>query len=593
MRKLYLLPLLAVLTSSAWAQGCTSTATIAPPTVAPFSGQTGAGTIVANPEPANYATTGCFGTNNPIGRVSDSNTSGNLCIAQGSDCPSQHTSSEIVDPGDGEDRNWSNDETQFLTYNNNRAIHVWNFDAPTMIATGCFTHFTGAGPAVPWYGGAVYSGLTSKKIYAFSNAAGNATGTVLSSYATTGTCPLALSGKGPTVIDFTAANGVPNTYVNLAEPLAVNNADTIFGVALSNSVTQNTAVYAATWKSGSGFSTYNTSTSTVAGDWGSTGAMFCQNCPGHPIDPGHYTIHNMKMSGDGLWAVITPGGGSCSTTCFFGSGEYVWQVGTTNIYQWITNQSGHYVTGFTGAADEDNSPYFFWHPHGTSTDTQFPTTGNYCGNNLPSVVQDSHPSWWWNSGADQEPFLLTTSPGNTNPVYSGCGVAELMLLYSPANVAKSGQLRRLAHNYVATVEFQGAYGLAEISPLGHFVLFTSPMANSTTHIGQLGDTSGAYPCTVIANCSSHVFVVGMGALPTPAPVPAIFAQSPQGPLTGCQTPSAGKNTLCSGQDGWYASAGAGALARLSVVGPVAVPPTITCSGETVSAKGWIVLNGCH
>jgi len=488
--------------------GSSSVATIPPPIVAPFSGRTGAGTVVLNPEPSNYSTYGAFGLNNPMAEVSDSNSSSNLCVAQGdaTGCPLQANYSEFIDPGDGEDRNWSNDESQFLTYNAGAAVHIWNFNTSTMIATPCFTQRTAAGNLVPWFGGAIYSGLTAKKVYSFSNPAGTAVGTVMSSYPTTGSCPLSLSGKGPTVYDFaSSANGVPSSYVNLCEAPVVNNADTIFGGCFSNSGTQNTAIYVAFYKVGSGITAWNTSTGAITADWGSTGAAVCQNCPGHPISPGQFTIHNLKIDPTGTWAVVTPA--TCTSTCFYGAGEYIWQIGTLNVYEMVGGNSGHWVAGYTGIVNEDNTPYHDWRTWGSSTFSTFPAATTYCGSNPPSVALDDHPSWWWNSGADQEPFLVSTSSGSSNAVYSGCGVDEIMLMYSPANIANSGRLIRIAHNYAAPVEFQGEYALAEISPLGHFALFTSPMANSSTGMGQLGDTSGNATCTVIANCASQVFVV--------------------------------------------------------------------------------------
>lgn len=94
-------------------------------------------------------------------------------------------------------------------------------------------------------------------------------------------------------------------------------------------------------------------------------------------------------------------------------------------------------------------------------------------------------------------------------------------------------------------------------------------------------------------------------------------QSAQGPLTGCQTPTAGTNTLCSGPDGWYAAAEAGTLTKIGAIGPAGAPgavgatgaigpigpqgpagpagtilATLTCNVST-PATGGIMLSGCH
>jgi len=65
-----------------------------------------------------------------------------------------------------------------------------------------------------------------------------------------------------------------------------------------------------------------------------------------------------------------------------------------------------------------------------------------------------------------------------------------------------------------TAQFAPTWQLMYISQTGNFFVYTSTMANSS-FIGQLGDTSGNYPCTVAANCRSDVFIgTASSTLPT-------------------------------------------------------------------------------
>ena len=82
-------------------------------------------------------------------------------------------------------------------------------------------------------------------------------------------------------------------------------------------------------------------------------------------------------------------------------------------------------------------------------------------------------------------------------------------------------------------------------------------------------------------------------------------QSSQGPLTGCQTPVVGTNTLCSGPDGWYIASGSTAYVKLGpgVAGPIGLtgpvgpagtlPATFTCTLTIPVAGSPATLSGCH
>jgi hypothetical protein len=494
---------------------CRSTAVIPPPTLAPFSGLVGAGTVVFNPEPANFAATGCFGS--PMIRVTDANTATNACRAQGTTCTQKANQSVFVDASDGQDSQWSIDDSQFSIVDSGNVFYIYDFNpnTPTIAPT---LHYSNLDSNVlGFFSFPAASHATAKVFYSFGNSTYTARGTILSGFNT--------SAPWPTLPTVTAtynfsgtANGVPSTYACPTDAVAINSVgtpDAIFGdgfALLSGGVCpQNTAIYVSVYKIGSGLTTWNTNTGTVSGDWGGTGPVVCQNCPAG-TSLGFFTLHNVKMDPSGTWALITLG--TCNTpgSCYQSADPYYWLVGTTSVYTsciaGLGNCSGHWVAGVTGLITQYNTPYYIQKPYPTTNGTKFPGggTGSCAQGALPQM--DSHPSYWNNQGADLQPFITPTSAGTNNPSYNTCQQDEVVGIYPPTAGAQSGETIRFAHNYGAPVEFAGEYGITNVSQTGRFALVTSPMATpGGGYIGQLGSTAGIFPCPAIPSCRSDVFLV--------------------------------------------------------------------------------------
>jgi hypothetical protein len=167
---------------------CISTAVAAPPTAAPFSGLTGAGTISFDPEPlsqggANLSAT-CSNFSGtpfhlPILRATDANTSTTACTNQGTTCAPQANLGVVTDSSDGQDNNWSIDDTQFSVVNLGNNFLFVNMN-PTTMALG--TVYTVVGSGIGWFLQPVYSHTTPHKIYTLGSSLGNASGAVLSSF---------------------------------------------------------------------------------------------------------------------------------------------------------------------------------------------------------------------------------------------------------------------------------------------------------------------------------------------------------------------------------------------------------------------------
>jgi hypothetical protein len=103
------------------------------------------------------------------------------------------------------------------------------------------------------------------------------------------------------------------------------------------------------YKVGSGCTHLSTATGTVTGDWGTTGTVGISD---------RFTVHNVKISKDGQWALISCE--TCTSTCTNQANTpYFWQIGTTNLYPGCVSGnlcSGHFTEGFSHFISDDGSP---------------------------------------------------------------------------------------------------------------------------------------------------------------------------------------------------------------------------------------------
>ena len=501
---------------------CTSTLVIPPPTAAPFSGLLGAGTVVMDPEPiAGGNLSGCFHV--PLVRLTDANTGPTACAAQGGTCPANLGA--VVNNADGQDNQWSMDETQFSWLDSGDRYFIEDFNPGTGLAIG--VRYTNNGHSLLMWTLPTASHVTSKLFYSYANTAGSNNGPVLSSYDTSQHYPT-LPTRTP-VFDFSSSvNCVPSSYIYETDASSQDVTDTIFTDGFSTSSTQNTARYAAQYTKGLGCVAWNTATGQITGDWGTTGPAVCVNCAGGPITPGTFTIHNVKATPDGKYVLVGAEVCDIGSSCPHAASPYVWQVGTTNVYACNNGTgdmcSGHWIAGYTGFVTQYSIPYFVLKPWTTQTGTSFPTAPS-C---FAGVSSDNHSSWWNDLPGDQQPFFLTTSFGNT-PSYTSCNVDELDAIFPPTNAALSGTTLRFAHLYGGNVgsTLASQYQIITVSPTGRFALATSPMVNTATGLGQLGDQNGNAICTSAPICRSDIFAVWLSPFSIGRPRQLNAVQPPQ------------------------------------------------------------------
>lgn len=291
-----------------------------------------------------------------------------------------------------------------------------------------------------------------------------------------------------TLYDFTSsANCLPAHFTDTwSVNGGVSDDDTVFGRAFSTTGGQGTGIYVVVYKVGSGCSFLNTQTGQVSGDWGAKGTINI---------PDRWTIHNVKLSKDGNWMIITPTqctSASCST------GPYFWQVGTANVGSCGQGGlcSGHFTEGYSHWVNCNNSPM------GNQVIRSFsePTSTHSIGINLPQgivVPLDQHQSWNNVDPQDSLPIFSTTW-SNLSP-FPAPWYNEIIAMAPDG----SGKTWRFAHSFITarSQRFSTANAIGTISQDGRFFIFASDW------MGTLGSESGAASCTIGKDCRGDVFVV--------------------------------------------------------------------------------------
>jgi hypothetical protein len=304
----------------------------------------------------------------------------------------------------------------------------------------------------------------------------------------------------------TSSNCLPSSYAktwdSFGEP-SKNPADSVFLAAFSQAGVQDTGVDVVAYKVGSGCTYLNTSTGAVTADWGSSGTIGIGD---------RFTVHNVKISKDGQWALITPAG--CLTTCTDDpSAPYMWQIGTLNLYPGCVSPndcSGHWTEGFSHFINVDNSPtwqqvqrVYGNNSTGANITQGLPLPTANCASGFAGI--GLHQNWSNADTADSQPFFFTSylasPPLNPYP----CAWIDEVLAIAPG----SGTTYRFAHTYNSDQSSAFSVGIAvgSASQDGRFYMWTSDWQ------GTLGSTAGGSSCNLATNCRGDVFVVNLG---TPA-----------------------------------------------------------------------------
>ena len=262
--------------------------------------------------------------------------------------------------------------------------------------------------------------------------------------------------------------------------------DSVLAMGYSNKGGQGTGVYAVAYKVGSGCTVLNTQTVQVWGDWGAKGTINI---------PDRWMVHNVKISKDGNWLVVSTAGcviSSCS------HGPYFWQIGTTNVSSCGAGGycGGHWTEGYTHWVNNNDTPIFNQEIRPLSSPPSVLALTHYFPTGLTGNL-DQHQSWNNVDPNDSVPFLSTTRSPTTpfpTPWYN-----EIIGLAPDG----SGTIWRFAHNFISTNSqwFSIQEGIGSVSQDGRFFAFSSDW------MGNLGSEAGTSNCSLGTNCRGDVFVV--------------------------------------------------------------------------------------
>ncbi|HZQ95041.1 MAG TPA: Ig domain-containing protein [Candidatus Sulfotelmatobacter sp.] len=420
---------------------------------------TGANTIVADPD-----------FHNRIVRITDAQTNPDPVFANRTFFTSGSGSADV--------NLWNVDSTLFIVQDTGSNSYPFSFNPATMQASRLYgTSFPSTKGLVLSSSG-TWSRVSPNVLYAFG-------GTSIKKYDFSDR----VNPPSPQPLyDFKSSpNCLPAQFTETwSSDGGISGDDSVFGAAYSNNGGQGTGIYAVVYKAGSGCSVLNTQTGQVTGDWGVRGRINIAD---------RWTIHNVKLSKDGNWLIISP------THCTSGNcsyGPYYWQVGTTSVSSCGQGGlcSGHWTEGYSHWVNNNNSPMANQVMRSFSQAAQAWSISS----NLPAGIAaplDQHQSWNNADPADSVPFLSTT--WSTLKPFPAAWYNEIIAVAADG----SGKTWRFAHSFISTKSqrFSTQYAIGSVSQDGRFFMFSSDW------MGKLGSESGSSSCTLGTNCRGDVFVV--------------------------------------------------------------------------------------
>ena len=227
------------------------------------------------------------------------------------------------------------------------------------------------------------------------------------------------------------------------------------------------------------------------------GGSWVQTTVGMTDLPDRYFLHNLKISKNGKWLLLSQDScafQTCSTAP--GSFQYLWQISKTSVavHKIAAHPGGHWTTGFGLLVNLDGDPLVNLNGRPfADPEKQFPL--NYYLKVLPhSLGTKTHPSWNYNDGSDITPVCSATSsfdwpyvvPWENEVICYGTNPNPDCS--TPGHGACRNTVRRFFHTYNPGTcdmvnDFSGCYGIGALSQDGKYYAFTSNWGNT------LGSTS--------------------------------------------------------------------------------------------------------
>jgi hypothetical protein len=436
-----------------------------PEPVPNVGGVRGEGTIITDPD---------FGTE--IIRVTDVDTDPHLktCAAQHSYC---FASFVTAGGGSAYANVWNTNDTMFEVTSTVGTTYVLGWDPEHLTVSRPFSNLYPArgGLSFP-FTGLQWSRMNPNWIYGVRN-------TRLLKF------DLTDRSKAPVaqvLFDFAAAkNCLPTGFESTwHSAMNVGAADQTFSIAFSNSGGQETGIYVAVYKVGSGCSLLNTATGKVTGNWGQVGIISV---------PYRFTLHNISGSRNNSQLLLSHN--KCTSIISCPPRPYFWRAGTTSIQICPVGGlcTGHWVDGFTHWINNDGDPVLgASHIRPYTQVTKISLITPLTDMSQVAVPFDQHMSWNNNKGTDTVPYYsisasITEAGAPIFPFPAAWYDEGLIFPFDGSGV------RREHHTFTSgrNQRFNAKWAIGQISQTGRFSIFTSDWMNT---LGCENGSSG--PCTV-------------------------------------------------------------------------------------------------
>lgn len=290
--------------------------------------------------------------------------------------------------------------------------------------------------------------------------------------------------EAPRAVTIANLATAPNCVAALAgktgwRELSVSHDDQTFLIGAGTGA-HNSAIYAIVYNRTRGCRWYNTQTGEIGGHYGPVG---------HATTRDSYTLHSLRISGDGLTVLLTPARGS--------KYRHFWKADSLEVEAPHNNvNTGHFATGYAGMINTaGRTANDVWCKLGMAyrsfaglSDPNYiiPTLGQ-CGDT--ELSGDDHTSWNNDDTADNQPFFTSTVTTPLGTLITSAWQNEI-LGFSRTDPGKVWRFLS-SYNTGTSPFFNCQNSIGTVSQDGKWFMFTSDWGNT------LGfDSAGKHRCDV-------------------------------------------------------------------------------------------------
>lgn len=359
---------------------------------------------------------------------------------------------------------WNSNSTMFFVSTGGGGLVTMSFNPATHAAAALYGQ-----PLAGVGGGGWWSYSNPQLAYALANSQDPVIASLTFSSQTTPPQPVVIADLA------TAPNCLPVLKGTTGwKELAVSHDEQTFVVGAGTGM-QNSAIYAIVYNRAKGCRWYNTQTGQIGGNWGPAGQATTAD---------RYTLHAVRISGDGQTVFLGPGSGT--------NYRHFWNVNSLQVDSAQNNVNfGHFAVGYSGMVNTaDYTADDTWCKLGMA----YRTFGNLTNPTyvIPTVAQcgdtevygDDHTSWNNDDTSDDQPFFTSTVTIPYGTAITSAWQNEILGF----SIANPGTVWRFLSTYSTGTSqfFTCQQGIGTVSQDGKWFSFTSDWGN-TLGVDAAGD----------------------------------------------------------------------------------------------------------